>query len=97
MEQAIFLRRAHCGQSLFFSAARLALNMPCQAMGARGGRKSGMNGCQGASWSEELDGREFCGALSGERELEPRECPVSWTASTHPPSFTTVWYADFKV
>ena len=33
---------------------------------------SGANGCQGASWSEELDGKEFHGALGGERDLEPR-------------------------
>ena len=41
----------------WFFAARLALNMPCQAKGmpsrvARGDRKSGANGCWGASWSE---------------------------------------------
>ena len=46
--------------------------MPCLAMGAgreaRGDRKSGMDGCRGASWSEELDGKELRGALGGERD-----------------------------
>ena len=64
-----------------FSAARLALNMPCQAMGAgraaRGDRKSGANGCQGASWSEELKGKELREALGGKRNLEPRGSPFS--------------------
>ena len=63
----------------FVSAARLALNIPCQTMGAvrpaRGDRKSGANGCQGASWSEELDGKDLHGALGGERNLEPRGSP----------------------
>ena len=57
-----------------FSAARLALNIPCQAMGAgrvgRGDRKSGANGCQGASWIKELDGKELRGALGGKRNIE---------------------------
>ena len=38
---------------------------------------SGANGCQGVSWNEELDGKEHRGALGGERDLEPRESPLS--------------------
>ena len=61
--------------------ARLALIMLCQAMGAgravRGDRKSGVNGCWGTSWSEELDGKELRGALGGKRNLEPRESSFS--------------------
>ena len=34
-------------------------------------------GCRGASWSEELDGKELCGALGGERDQEPRGSPFS--------------------
>ena len=75
--------------------------MPCQAMGAvrgaRGDRKSGANGCEGVSWSEELDVKELRGALGSEHEPEPRGCPFFWTPSTHPSSPTAVWYADFKV
>ena len=52
-----------------FSAAWLALNIPRQAVGAgrvaQGNRKSGANGCWGASCSEELDGKELRGALGG--------------------------------
>ena len=72
-------------------AVRIAVNrfflrsgwfeMPYQAMGtgraARGGRKSGADGCRGASWSEELDGKELRGALGGKRNLKPRESPFS--------------------
>ena len=47
------------------------MNLPCRAMG-------GVNICQGASWSEELDDKELRGALGGERDLEPRGCAVSW-------------------
>ena len=78
----------------------LSLNMPCRAMGAgratRGDRKSRTNGCRGASWSEELDGKEL------------RECLVAsviWSREDfrfldivyHPSSPTTVRYADMKV
>ena len=76
----------------WFFAARLALNMPCQAMEA--GR---VNRCQGASWNGELDGKELRGALGDEHELEPRGCRVFWASSTHPSSPTTVGYAGFKV
>ena len=33
---------------------------------------SGTNGCQGTSWSEELDSKELRGALGGECDLESR-------------------------
>ena len=50
--------------------------MPCQAMearrAARGDRKSGANGCQGASWSEERNGKKLRGALGGGLDLKPR-------------------------
>ena len=56
-----------------FSVVRLALNMPCQAVGAgratRGDRKLGANDYQGASWNEELDGEELRGAPGSERNL----------------------------
>ena len=45
--------------------------MPCWAM-------RGVNICQGASWTEELDDKEFRGALGSERDLELRGCTVSW-------------------
>ena len=65
----------------FPPVARLALIMLCQAMGTgravRGDRKSGANGCRGASWSEEADGKELRGALGGKRNLEPRESSFS--------------------
>ena len=38
---------------------------------------SGANGCRGASWSEELDGKELCGALGDEHDREPRGSPFS--------------------
>ena len=38
---------------------------------------SGATGCWGASWSEELDGKELRGALGGERDQEPRGFPFS--------------------
>ena len=44
---------------------------------ARGYRISGANGCQGASWSEEFDGKELRGELGGERGLKPRGSPFS--------------------
>ena len=63
-------------------AVRIAVNrfflrsgwfeMPCLVMGAGraagGDRKSGAVGSQGASWGEELDGKEIRGALGGERD-----------------------------
>ena len=39
-----------------------------------------MHGCQGAPWSEELDGKELHGAAGG--DLEPRESAVSCTSSS---------------
>ena len=79
------------------SAARLAFNMPCQAMGAgraaRGDWKSGANGCQRASWSEELDGKEFCGALASMRNLEPRGTPFS----RHRLRGQPIFFTDYKV
>ena len=78
-----------------FPAARLTLNMPCQAMGA-----GGMNECQGGSEVRDRHIREcqkLRGALGGERGLEPRGCPVIWTSSTYPSPSTTVCYADFIV
>ena len=47
-------------------------------MDVRGERISGVNGCQGASWSE-LDGKELHGAAC---DLELREFIVSYTSST---------------
>ena len=44
---------------------------------ARGDRKSGVNGCWGASSSEELEGKEVRGALGDKRNLEPRGSPIS--------------------
>ena len=42
--------------------------MPSRA--ARGEWKLEADGCRGASWCKELDGKEFPGALGGERDLE---------------------------
>ena len=58
--------------------ARPASNMPCQDKGmrsraARGDRKLGANGCRGASWSEQLDGKELRGALGS--AIRNREDP----------------------
>ena len=54
----------------------------------------GMDGCQGSSWSEELDGKELHGVAGG--DLEQREPAVSWTSSTwSQPIFQhllQVWY-----
>ena len=66
----------------WFLTARPALNMPCQAKGmppraARGDRKLGAIGCRGASWSEQLDGKELRGALGDERYKEPRGSPFA--------------------
>ena len=72
----------------FSPATWLALNMPCQAVRAgntdRGDRKSGANGCRGASWSEELDGKQLCGALGGKR---------NW--SREDPRFLDIVYPSF--
>ena len=50
-------------------------------------RMSGVNGCQGTPWSEELDPQELRGAPGGERDLELRGSAVSWNIvdleSTH--------------
>ena len=51
------------------------LDMPCRAMEA-----GGVNGYQGAPWSEELDGKELHRAVSG--DLESRESAVSCASST---------------
>ena len=40
----------------------------------------GTSGCQGTSWSEELDGKELHGIACG--DLEPREPAASSTSST---------------
>ena len=40
---------------------------------------SGVNGCQGASWSEELDGKQLRGAACN---LELKGSAVSYTPST---------------
>ena len=57
---------------------------------------SGMNGCQGASCSEELDGVGLRGAACS---LEPRGSPFSGHRLHGQPIFLhllQVWYADFK-
>ena len=52
-----------------------------------GKRMPEVNGCQGTPWSVELEGKEVCGALGGERDLELRGSAVSWNIvdleSTH--------------
>ena len=58
----------------YFLRSQAGLNMSCRAMGA-----GGMNGCERAPWSEELDGKELHGAAGG--DLEPREPAVSSTSS----------------
>ena len=59
----------------YFLRSQAGLNMPCRAMGA-----GGVNWCQGAPWSEELDGKELHRAARG--DLEPRESAVSCTSPT---------------
>ena len=54
---------------------RQAKGMPSRA--ARGDRELGAIDCRGASWSEEIDGKELRGALGGKRNLKPRGSPVS--------------------
>ena len=57
---------------------------------------SGVDGCQGTPWSEELHGKELHEALGGERDLELRGLAVFWNIvdleSTHlsTPSTTSV-------
>ena len=73
--------------------------MPCQdkcmsSRAARGDRKLGANGCRGASWSEQLDGKELRGALG--IVIGTERVPVFWTPSAHPSLSATVWNADFK-
>ena len=57
-----------------------------------------MNECQGAPWSEELDGKEFNGAAGG--YLEPRKYTVYCTSSTQRHQLhkhlRTWYYAVFK-
>ena len=71
--------------------ARPALNMPCQDKGipsraARGDRKLGANGYRGASWSEQLDGKELRGALGS--AIRNREVPrFFYTVYMTGPSF----------
>ena len=55
---------------------------------------SGAIGCRGASWSEQLDGKELRGALGS--AIGTERIPVFWTPSAHPSSSATVWYDDFK-
>ena len=64
------------------------------SMAARGYWKLGAISCRGASWSEQLDGKELRGAL--ESAIGTERIPVFWTSSAHPFSSTTVWYSDFK-
>ena len=47
---------------------------------ARDYLSNGMDGCQGAPWSEELDGKELHGAAGG--DMKPRESDVFCTSST---------------
>ena len=89
----------YCGQSFFLRYGLLKKVMPSRA--ARGNRMTGGIGCRGASWSEELDGKELCAALGGERDQEPRRSPLC-ELHQHGQSFqhhlhTTVWYADIEV
>ena len=51
--------------------------MPLKA--ARGDRKLEANGCRGASWSEQLDGKELRGALGS--AIGTKRTPVFWTSS----------------
>ena len=67
--------------------------MPSRA--ARDYKISGAIGCRGASWSEQLDGRELHGALGS--VIGTERIPVFWTPSVHLSSSATVWYADSKV
>ena len=64
------------------------------SMAARGYWKLGAIGCRGASWSEQLDDKEFRGAL--ESAIGTERIPVFWTSSAHPFLPATVWYSDFK-
>ena len=45
------------------------------SMAARSYRMSGANGCRGASWSEQVDGKELRGAHGYEHDRN-REIPV---------------------
>ena len=48
-------------------------------MAARGDRKLGAIGCRGASWSEQLDGKELRGALGSARNgEEPRFLDIAY-------------------
>ena len=49
---------------------------------------SGVNGCQGAPWSEELDGKELLGVAY---DLEPRGSPFLDIVYMVNPSFF-LWY-----
>ena len=57
-----------------FLHSQAGLNMPCRALGA-----GAVNECQGAPWSEKLDGKEIHEAACG---LELRGPAVSYTSST---------------
>ena len=69
---------------------------------ARGFLSNGVNGHQGTLRSEELDGKEYRGALGDERDLELRGFAVSWNIvdleSTDLLTLSsTVWYyANFR-
>ena len=52
---------------------------------------NGVNKCQGALWSKELDDKELRGALGGERDLELRGCAISWNI-VDPPS-NSIYYS----
>ena len=79
--------------------ARPTLNLPCQdkvtpSMAARGYWKLRAIGCRGASWSEQVDGKELRRAL--ESAIGTERNPVFWTSSARPSSSATAWCADFK-
>ena len=59
---------------------------------------AGINGCQRTPWTDEIDGKEFHGALGGEYDLEPRGSIFSCTRSQHSPSehLQMGYYAGFK-
>ena len=58
-----------------FLRNQAGLDMPCRAMGA-----GGMRGCEGAPWSNKVDGKELHGATGG--DLDSRESTIFFTSST---------------
>lgn len=72
-----------------FPHSQAGSNMPCRAMGA-----GGVNGCQGASWCKELNGKELHGAAGG--DLEPKKSAVScassiWSTRLLPSTSVLLW------